>query len=148
MDAIQKHLSTEHLAFLVSNGADVNYSLQWGQYGTLHSPLMQAASSGNTHAVFFLLDHGADILLGTPNLSPAFADASADAGTHSAFEATPRNEFFQCVSEAARDSGHQRLAEKLEGIEQEEMTKRGVIRLPPASELFYFARELPLPAHS
>jgi hypothetical protein len=151
MYALKKTLSTEHLKFLVSNGADVNYRLYslYRNWGILDSPLRQAALVGNTHGVCFLLDHGVDVLLATPNLSPASNNASADTGTKSAFEATPRTRYSYSLSETARDRGHQRLAEKLEGIEQEEMTKRGVIRLPPAGELFFHcAEELSLTAHS
>jgi hypothetical protein len=137
MYALKKNLSAEHLTFLVSNGADVNYRLYCSYLSfrdILDSPLSQAALGGNTQGVCFLLDHGADVLLATPNLSPAFADTTADAGTRSAFEATPRTRYFQCLSDTAGSWGHPSLAEKLGGIEQEEMTKRGVIRLPPASE--------------
>jgi len=118
LDSIVLRLSAEHLIFLISNGADVNYSIRLYN-GDIETPLVLATTwCGNDYlemVVRLLLSHGADILLHIND--PKDINGS------------------ERISQRASYTASRQLVEMLEELEKEEISRRNIHIVPSAGEL-------------
>jgi hypothetical protein len=118
LNSIVRRLSAEHLIFLISNGADVNYSMRLYN-GDIETPLVLATTwCGNEYlemVVRLLLCHGADILLHIND--PKDINGS------------------ERISQRASYTASRQLVEMLEELEKEEISRRNIHIVPSAGEL-------------
>jgi len=103
--------STHHLAFLLDNGADVNYVAPHISDHIRRTPLGLALDHREVDNVYFLLEHGADVLLETK---------------------------LGAFSDMASACGYKNLAKRLKYLENEEKTKRNLSLKPSLYPLLKF----------
>lgn len=118
MDSIENQLSNKHLAFLISSGANVNYSIKMLD-GKIEAPLTMAsiceAHKDLEKAMCLLLNHGADILFHINN---------------------PKNiKDVELVSNHLWSNVSRDFVKMLENIENKEIARRNVHIVPSAGEL-------------
>jgi hypothetical protein len=142
LDSVSNNLSTQHLTFLISNSANVNYSRPtW--YAGPDTPLRLVVEAGNVENVRLLLNYGANILLETDPSGPSLKYISKldYIGT------TPLVQFKR-ISEIAISCSHLELAGMLEKIENEEVAKRNICISPITGELSHYTSESTLTFYS